>query len=158
MVHIHGYRRHRQVVGVATLEEADPTEISFLANPKYEKALETTSAGAVIVSEDQQSPDRLTVLRDDPEEQQAAIANRKHIPRPHLCEDLLEHHVGERVALGDVGDLLRLFEILELQHLELSGPAQLPEGVEEVEDVALVERVHLLLLVHRFLVGQLLEA
>ncbi len=53
----------RQVVGVATLEDARPSEISFLANPKYEQALETTSAGAVIVSEDQQSPDRLTVLR-----------------------------------------------------------------------------------------------
>ena len=52
-----------QVVGVATLEDAGPSEISFLANPKYEKALETTSAGAVIVSNDQQVPDRLTVLR-----------------------------------------------------------------------------------------------
>jgi len=53
----------RQVDGVATLEDAEPSEISFLANPKYEKALETTSAGAVIVSNDQPIPDRLTVLR-----------------------------------------------------------------------------------------------
>jgi UDP-3-O-[3-hydroxymyristoyl] glucosamine N-acyltransferase len=48
---------------VATLEEAGPREVSFLANAKYEKALESTSAGAVIVSRDQEIPSGMTVLR-----------------------------------------------------------------------------------------------
>lgn len=53
----------RAVVGVATLEEAGPDEISFLANAKYEEALRTTSAGTVIVSEEQSVPDGMCVLR-----------------------------------------------------------------------------------------------
>jgi UDP-3-O-[3-hydroxymyristoyl] glucosamine N-acyltransferase len=52
-----------EVAGVATLEEAGPHDISFLSNPKYEKALETTSAGAVIVSQAQAVPAGMTVLR-----------------------------------------------------------------------------------------------
>jgi len=53
----------REIVGVATLEDAGPDEISFLANPKYEKALQTTKAGAVIVSREQAVPSGMTVLR-----------------------------------------------------------------------------------------------
>jgi UDP-3-O-[3-hydroxymyristoyl] glucosamine N-acyltransferase len=53
----------RQIAGVATLEDAKPEEISFLANAKYEKALQTTKAGAVIVSRDQVVPEGMTVLR-----------------------------------------------------------------------------------------------
>jgi len=51
------------VTGVATLEEARPDEISFLSNAKYEEALATTKAGAVIVATDQQVPPGMTVLR-----------------------------------------------------------------------------------------------
>jgi len=55
----------RQIVGVATLEDARPDEISFLSNAKYEKALRSTSAGAVIVSRTQDVPEGMTVLRTD---------------------------------------------------------------------------------------------
>jgi UDP-3-O-[3-hydroxymyristoyl] glucosamine N-acyltransferase len=54
---------NREVVGVATLEEAGPDEISFLANAKYEKALQTTNAGAVIVAHDQAVPPGKSLLR-----------------------------------------------------------------------------------------------
>lgn len=53
----------REIVGVATLEDAGPQEISFLANLKYEKTLQTTKAGAVIVSQDQAVPPGMTVVR-----------------------------------------------------------------------------------------------
>lgn len=53
----------REVTGVATLEDAGPTEISFLSNAKYEKALTTTKAGAVIVSHEQQVPAGMDVIR-----------------------------------------------------------------------------------------------
>ncbi len=39
------------IKGVGTLEKADAEHISFLANPKYVKLLETTKAGAVICEE-----------------------------------------------------------------------------------------------------------
>lgn len=55
--------REREITGVATLDEAGPTEVSFLSNAKYEKALSTTRAGVVIVSKDQQVPEGMTVMR-----------------------------------------------------------------------------------------------
>lgn len=38
-----------QITGIATLQSANEDQISFLANPAYEKYLETTQAAAVIV-------------------------------------------------------------------------------------------------------------
>jgi UDP-3-O-[3-hydroxymyristoyl] glucosamine N-acyltransferase len=39
-----------EIVGIAKIEEAKAGELTFLANPKYEKFLESTAASAVIVS------------------------------------------------------------------------------------------------------------
>jgi UDP-3-O-[3-hydroxymyristoyl] glucosamine N-acyltransferase len=41
------------LTGVGTLERATPTQISFLANPKYRRSLDATGAGAVIISASQ---------------------------------------------------------------------------------------------------------
>ncbi len=74
----------RTVDGVATLEDAGQREISFLANPKYEAALKTTSAGVVIVSNDQQVPDGMDVLRAaDPYAAVTAVMVRIHGHRTH---------------------------------------------------------------------------
>jgi len=40
------------IAGIATLQSADATQISFLANPAYEKYLSDTEAAAVILTED----------------------------------------------------------------------------------------------------------
>jgi UDP-3-O-[3-hydroxymyristoyl] glucosamine N-acyltransferase len=50
----------REITGVAKIEQAKSDEITFLANPKYEKFLGTTAAGAIIVSKKQNT----TILRD----------------------------------------------------------------------------------------------
>jgi UDP-3-O-[3-hydroxymyristoyl] glucosamine N-acyltransferase len=42
----------KEITGVAGIEEAAAGQITFVANPKYAAAAKTTSAGAVIVSED----------------------------------------------------------------------------------------------------------
>ncbi|MDI6749072.1 MAG: UDP-3-O-(3-hydroxymyristoyl)glucosamine N-acyltransferase [Rhodocyclaceae bacterium] len=42
----------RFVSGLATLENATPDQLSFLANPKYRRQLATTHAGAVILAAD----------------------------------------------------------------------------------------------------------
>ena len=62
---------------VATLEEAGPGEISFLANPKYRGQLATTRAGAVILGE-----------RD---RDAAAIPIRSYIQK---FPDEFKHHVA----------------------------------------------------------------
>ncbi len=41
-----------EITGVAGIEEAGPSQITFVANPKYAAAARTTKAGAVIVAED----------------------------------------------------------------------------------------------------------
>ena len=40
------------IVRVATIEDAGPGELTFLANPKYESALKTTRASAVLLKDD----------------------------------------------------------------------------------------------------------
>lgn len=42
--------RNRVIEGLATLAQARPTQLSFLANPRYRRYLIETSAGAVIVA------------------------------------------------------------------------------------------------------------
>ena len=68
----------REVVAVSTLEDAGADEIGFLANPKYEAALKSTAAAAVIVSSDQKVPAGLAVLRV-PEPYAAVTAVIVHI-------------------------------------------------------------------------------
>lgn len=53
----------REIVGVATLEDAGPGQISFLSNPKYEAMLATTKADCVVVANEQSVPDGMTVIR-----------------------------------------------------------------------------------------------
>lgn len=42
----------REIAGVATLEEAEPSDISFVASPRYAPYLRTSRAGAVLVPEE----------------------------------------------------------------------------------------------------------
>jgi len=52
---------------VATLEEAEERQVSFLSNPKYEKLLQTTRAGAVVLGPHLPAPDRMARIRvEDP--------------------------------------------------------------------------------------------
>ncbi len=69
---------------VATLEDAGPQDISFLANPKYERLLAATRAGAVVVSNKQAVPDGMSVLRTaDPYAAIALLIVRIHGYRVH---------------------------------------------------------------------------
>jgi len=43
--------RQKRIEGVKALAEAGPDDLSFLSKPKYETQLETTRAGAILVSE-----------------------------------------------------------------------------------------------------------
>jgi len=93
----------REVVGVATLEDAGPNEISFLANTKYEQALQTTSAGAVIVSDGQKVPDGMSVLRTaDPYAAVTMVMVHVHGYRRHPMVGIDERAViNPSAAIGD---------------------------------------------------------
>jgi len=51
-----------EIVRVAGIEDAGPGDLTFVANPKYLPALETTSASAVLLREDAPTP-AISVLR-----------------------------------------------------------------------------------------------
>jgi UDP-3-O-[3-hydroxymyristoyl] glucosamine N-acyltransferase len=53
-----------KITAVATLENAAATDISFLVNLKYSKALQSTKAGAVIVGKDTNAPIPLLIAED----------------------------------------------------------------------------------------------
>jgi UDP-3-O-[3-hydroxymyristoyl] glucosamine N-acyltransferase len=69
---------------VATLEDAEPGQISFLSNPRYEKMLQTTRASAVVVKSDQPAPDHLSLIRiQDPYAAITALLVAMHGYRRH---------------------------------------------------------------------------
>ena len=56
----------KNVSGVATLEEAGPGDISFLANPKYIPQLAGTKAGAVVIHSDHSAEVGTALVSTDP--------------------------------------------------------------------------------------------
>ncbi|MCB1960056.1 MAG: UDP-3-O-(3-hydroxymyristoyl)glucosamine N-acyltransferase [Rhodocyclaceae bacterium] len=72
------------VTGVAPLDSADASQLSFLANPKYRSALERSAAAAVIVTaQGDAPPGRACILADDPYLYFARVARLFH-PAPTL--------------------------------------------------------------------------
>jgi len=53
-----------EITGVAGMDDASPTEVTFLSNPKYHRKLRTTRAAAIIVAPDVKVEGR-TLLRSD---------------------------------------------------------------------------------------------
>jgi UDP-3-O-[3-hydroxymyristoyl] glucosamine N-acyltransferase len=62
---VHGNGEH-QITGVATLQSASPTEISFLSNSKYKKYLASSQAGCVLLTTDNvdQAPNSAIEVKD----------------------------------------------------------------------------------------------
>lgn len=52
-----------EITGLAPIEEAKPGELTFLANPKYTKFLQTTLASAIILPKDIPCPSGKSVIR-----------------------------------------------------------------------------------------------
>jgi UDP-3-O-[3-hydroxymyristoyl] glucosamine N-acyltransferase len=55
-----------EISGVAGLDEASETELSFLANPKYHRKLKTTRAAAIIIGLEEKSPERPLLRSENP--------------------------------------------------------------------------------------------
>jgi UDP-3-O-[3-hydroxymyristoyl] glucosamine N-acyltransferase len=73
--------------GVAPLEDAGPTDLSFFANKKYRRAFEASRAGAVVVAPDVEVPAGRAVLRTaNPYLVFAKISTLFHPPREPVPE------------------------------------------------------------------------
>ncbi|HXZ47624.1 MAG TPA: UDP-3-O-(3-hydroxymyristoyl)glucosamine N-acyltransferase [Usitatibacter sp.] len=88
------------LTGVATLESAGPSDISFLANPRYRPKLATTRAGAVIVGlGERDALDRPRIVSDNPYAYYARAAALFH-PQPAVSPGVhptAQVHPGARV-------------------------------------------------------------
>jgi UDP-3-O-[3-hydroxymyristoyl] glucosamine N-acyltransferase len=72
-----------EITGVAGLEQAGPTELTFLANPKYAPKVKHTRAAAVLVSEPLSGPKPASVISANPYHDFArALALFYQPPRP----------------------------------------------------------------------------
>jgi UDP-3-O-[3-hydroxymyristoyl] glucosamine N-acyltransferase len=74
---------NRRVRGVATLDAAGPHDLSFLTNPRYRPALQSTKAGAILVGPGAGAEGRDLIVAPDPYLALAEILDRMHpAPRP----------------------------------------------------------------------------
>jgi UDP-3-O-[3-hydroxymyristoyl] glucosamine N-acyltransferase len=55
-----------EITGLAKIQSATKGDLTFLANPKYEKYLESTQASAVLINKSQPPPDLNHIKVDDP--------------------------------------------------------------------------------------------
>ena len=72
----------REITGASTLEEAQRGDITFLANPRYKAQALKTSAGAILVSEELDSPISQVIV-GNPYLAFAEVLDRLYPPREH---------------------------------------------------------------------------
>ncbi len=83
------------VATVGTIEDAQPGQITFLSNPKYQKLLEQTQASAVVLKPDVEAPRRLNLIRvDDPYAAITALIVELHGYRQHRRVELDHRQVN----------------------------------------------------------------
>lgn len=94
----------RRIERVATLEDAVTGDVSFLSNPKYEKALQTTKASAVVLRPDAPAPDHLDLIRvADPYAAITVLIVKLHGYRQHrhVTPDRTQSAIHETAQLGE---------------------------------------------------------
>ena len=146
-----------EIRGPSTLAQATPTDISFLAQPKYRPLLESTRAGAVLVDAALDfRRDGLTLLRsDNPNRSFSRVIElfagdeaRRPAPGVHPTAVLAEGvELGDRVSIGPfcvVGAGARLADDVVLHpHVVVGEGARVGAGTELHAGVVLYPRVEL---------------
>jgi len=93
--------RDIEITGVAALEQAGPTELTFLANPKYAPKVKHTRAAAVLVSEPLAEPGPASVISGNPYHDFAralALFYQPPKPAPGI------HPLASIAATAQIGD------------------------------------------------------
>ena len=94
----------QRVQRVATLEDAVAGDVSFLSNLKYEKALQTTKASAVVLGRDVSAPEHMNLVRvDDPYAAITVLIVKLHGYRQHrpVPPDRSRAAIHETAQLGE---------------------------------------------------------
>ena len=94
------------LTGLATLQNAQPGQLSFIANPKYRKYLSETRASAVIVKPDMASDfEGNKLLTDSPYEAYARLTERFDDRRPGLPGQHPTAVIGEDCEIDDTASI-----------------------------------------------------
>ncbi|MBN2447284.1 MAG: UDP-3-O-(3-hydroxymyristoyl)glucosamine N-acyltransferase [Phycisphaerae bacterium] len=89
---------------VATLEDAVEGDVSFLSNPKYEKALHTTKASAVVLKPEIEAPEHLNLIRvADPYAAITLLIVKLHGYRQHrrIAPDNTRSNIAPTARIGE---------------------------------------------------------
>jgi UDP-3-O-[3-hydroxymyristoyl] glucosamine N-acyltransferase len=95
-----------EIHGVRPLDSAQSNHLSFLHNPKYAKEARASSAGAILVADEEALPGRTVVVCDEPYLALAralAIFHPRQQPRPGIHETAVvadDVSVGEGASIG----------------------------------------------------------
>jgi UDP-3-O-[3-hydroxymyristoyl] glucosamine N-acyltransferase len=130
-----------RVSHVATLSQATPGALSFLANSRYRKNLLTTRAGAVVLSaEDAQKCPVAALIAPNPYLSYARIAELLH-PESKAAPGV---HPAAVAASATVGALAVIEEDVEIGERAVVGPGcVVQKGARIGADTRLVARVNL---------------
>src|SRR2546426_9090000 len=95
-----------EITGVAGMDEASDSELTFLANPKYNRKLRTTRAAAIIVGPDVQVSGRPLLRADNPylvfaKALELFVATARPLPGIHPTAVIAPSaRIGRRPAIG----------------------------------------------------------
>ncbi len=141
-----------EITGVAGIKHAQPGQITFLGNPKYQGALATTRASAVILNDRTPAPPGRAVLRT-PEPYVAfakALELFARIPRPPAGVDACsaigrDVRFGKNVAIGpfvSIGDEATIGDnTIVYSHAAIGAGTQIGRDCIIYSHVAIRERI-----------------
>jgi UDP-3-O-[3-hydroxymyristoyl] glucosamine N-acyltransferase len=137
-----------RITRVATLAQAEPGALSFLANPRYRRALAATRASAVVLAPaDLESCPVAALVTDNPYLAYARIAAHLHPPptvEPGVHPSAIVSPRARVAPSAAIGPLALIEEEVEIGERVVVGPACiLGRGARVGADSCLVGRVHL---------------
>ncbi len=91
-----------EITGLAKIEEAQSGHLSFIANPKYAKFIETTHASAVLVDKDFPATEKTVLRVDNPYFAFLKLAQKFYQQAPQVAPGVHPTAIiGENTQLGD---------------------------------------------------------
>lgn len=114
------------ISGIASLEKANPSQITFISNAKYRSALNTSQAGAIILSESD-----LIALRED---QNAIIVANPYVAYAKLAQymDTTPQPAHNVHSTATISETARLGN-----NVSIGANAVIEDGVELGDDVVI---------------------
>jgi UDP-3-O-[3-hydroxymyristoyl] glucosamine N-acyltransferase len=133
---------------VATLSHAEPGAVSFLANPRYRKQMESTRATAVLVGPEHAESCRVAALIDpNPYLAYARIAELLHpqtAPEPGIHSSAVVSSRARIAASASVGPLAVIEDDVDIGERVFVGPGCIVQrGAHLGADSRLIARVNL---------------